>query len=77
MEQYWVLEEGQVALLCGVFLLFIGLVLALTMSEEKPTSFKARPRRKDNPREQAQAEITSSGDDPVESADEWYKQTEK
>ena len=47
------------------------------MSEEKPTSFQIDQDGRIILESQPETEITSSGDDPVESADEWYKQTEK
>ena len=62
---------------CGVFLLFIGLVLALTMSEEKPTSFQIDQDGRIILDSQPREEISPSGDDSGELADEWYKQTGK
>ena len=62
---------------CGVLILLIGLILALTMTEEKPTSFQIDQDGRIILDSQPGEEISSSGDDSVESADEWYKQTEK
>ena len=62
---------------CGVFLLFIGLILALTMTEEEPASFQIDQDGKIILDSQPEEEISPSGGDKVESADEWYKQSEK
>ncbi len=61
---------------CGLFILFIGLVLALTMKEEVPTSYKVGPDGKIILDDSEAGNVASSGpgEGAVDDVGTWYEQ---